>query len=79
MDCLKAVGSILGNLKNMATDMGSEIEKQNGQLDKIGTKVRQGLRDTETEQTAGQDLDLDQTWTQRYRNRVDSWTRSGPR
>jgi len=38
-DNMQAVGSILGNLKNMATDMGSEIEKQNGQLDKIGTKA----------------------------------------
>ena len=33
------VGGILGNLKNMASDMGTEIERQNKQLDKIGTKV----------------------------------------
>ena len=33
------VGGILGNLKNMATEMGGEIEKQNKQLDNIGTKV----------------------------------------
>jgi hypothetical protein len=33
------VGGMLSNLKNMATDMGQEIEKQNSQLDKIGAKV----------------------------------------
>ena len=33
------VGNILGNLKSMATDMGSEIEKQNKQLDLIQGKV----------------------------------------
>jgi synaptosomal-associated protein 25 len=38
-DNMQAVGSILGNLKSMATDMGSEIEKQNKQLDTIGTKT----------------------------------------
>lgn len=32
---------MLSNLKNMATDMGQEIEKQNTQLDKIGAKVTQ--------------------------------------
>ena len=37
------VGGILGNLKNMASDMGSEIERQNKQLDKIGTKVSSEL------------------------------------
>ena len=36
---MQAVGGILGNLKNMATDMGSEIEKQNQQLDRINDKV----------------------------------------
>eukprot|EP00088_Acartia_fossae_P070707 TRINITY_DN9542_c0_g1_i3.p1 TRINITY_DN9542_c0_g1~~TRINITY_DN9542_c0_g1_i3.p1 ORF type:complete len:229 (+),score=72.90 TRINITY_DN9542_c0_g1_i3:42-689(+) len=38
-DNMQAVGSILGNLKSMATDMGNEIEKQNKQLDTIGTKT----------------------------------------
>ena len=33
------VGNILGNLKNMAMDMGSEIERQNKQLDLIQGKV----------------------------------------
>ncbi len=35
----QVVGGMLSNLKNMATDMGQEIEKQNSQLDKIGAKV----------------------------------------
>jgi hypothetical protein len=30
---------MLSNLKNMASDMGQEIEKQNTQIDKIGAKV----------------------------------------
>lgn len=38
-DNMQAVGSILGNLKNMATDMGNEISKQNKQLDRLTTKV----------------------------------------
>jgi len=37
-DNMQAVGGILGNLKNMATDMGAEIEKQNSQLDRINDK-----------------------------------------
>ena len=36
---MMGVGSILGNLKNMASDMGAEIERQNKQLDKIQGKV----------------------------------------
>ena len=36
---MAGVGNILGNLKNMATDMGAEIEKQNKQLDLIQGKV----------------------------------------
>lgn len=35
---MQAVGGILGNLKNMASDMGEEIEKQNKQLDRINDK-----------------------------------------
>ena len=34
------ISSILGNLSNMAVSMGSEIEKQNSQLDNIQGKVR---------------------------------------
>lgn len=37
---LEAVGSVLSNLKTMAVDMGSEIDKQNRQIDSITSKVR---------------------------------------
>lgn len=33
------VHTMIGNLRNMALDMGSELENQNQQIDKIGTKV----------------------------------------
>ena len=36
---MQAVGSILGNLKSMAADMGNEISKQNDQIDRINMKV----------------------------------------
>ena len=36
---LQGVGNILGNLKNMATDMNLEISRQNDQLDTIQAKV----------------------------------------
>ncbi|KAM7403417.1 hypothetical protein PAMA_004055 [Pampus argenteus] len=36
---LEVVGSIIGNLKNMAVDMGSEIDKQNKQIDRITDKA----------------------------------------
>lgn len=36
---MQAVGSILGNLKNMAQDMGDEIGKQNKDLERIGGKA----------------------------------------
>lgn len=36
---MSEVSGMLGNLRNMAIDMGSEIESQNRQLDKIGSKV----------------------------------------
>ncbi|KAI3367166.1 hypothetical protein L3Q82_008223 [Scortum barcoo] len=36
---LDAVGSIIGNLKTMAMDMGSEIDKQNKQIDNITAKA----------------------------------------
>lgn len=37
---LSQVGSILGNLKHMALDMGNEIEAQNRQIDRITEKVK---------------------------------------
>nr|KAF6388964.1 synaptosome associated protein 23 [Myotis myotis] len=36
---LSQVGNILGNLKNMALDMGNEIEAQNRQIDRITEKA----------------------------------------
>lgn len=39
-DNLTQVGHILGNLKHMALDMGSEIDSQNKQIDRINEKVR---------------------------------------
>lgn len=36
---LEAVGSIIGNLKNMAVDMGNEIDKQNKTIDRITDKA----------------------------------------
>ncbi|KAJ8401131.1 hypothetical protein AAFF_G00387130 [Aldrovandia affinis] len=36
---LDQVGSIIGNLKTMAMDMGSEIDKQNTQIDRITDKA----------------------------------------
>jgi synaptosomal-associated protein 25 len=31
---------MIGNLRNMAVDMGSEVEAQNRQLDRINLKAR---------------------------------------
>lgn len=36
---MESVGNMIGNLKNMAIDMGSEIVNQNGQLDRINQKA----------------------------------------
>lgn len=34
------VNTMIGNLRNMALDMGSELENQNRQVDRINQKVR---------------------------------------
>ena len=34
------VSTMVGNLRNMAIDMGSEIESQNRQIDRINVKVK---------------------------------------
>jgi archaellum component FlaC len=39
-DNLGEVSTMIGNLRNMAIDMGSEIEGQNRQVDRINSKVR---------------------------------------
>lgn len=36
---LEQVGSIIGNLKTMALDMGNEIDKQNKTIDRINDKA----------------------------------------
>lgn len=41
---LAHVGSIVGNLKSMALDMGNEINSQNDQIDRIEGKVRSRRR-----------------------------------
>jgi len=37
---LGQVSTMIGNLRNMALDMGSELENQNQQIEKISTKVQ---------------------------------------
>lgn len=37
------VNTMIGNLRNMALDMGSELENQNRQVDRINRKVRLSL------------------------------------
>jgi len=39
-DNMQQVGSMLGNLKDMASTMGEEIDRQNRQIDKIGAKAQ---------------------------------------
>lgn len=34
------VNTMIGNLRNMALDMGSELENQNNQVDRINRKVK---------------------------------------
>ena len=36
---MQQVSTMIGNLRNMATDMGTEVENQNRQLDRINIKV----------------------------------------
>lgn len=44
---LTQVSGMLGNLRNMAIDMGSEIESQNRQIDRINNKVSVAVLSTE--------------------------------
>merc|ERR1712241_1502053 len=53
-DNMQQVGSVLGNLKNMAADMRVEIDRQNKQLDVVGAKatnadVKVGVANKRTE------------------------------
>ena len=36
---MQQVSTMIGNLRNMAADMGTEVENQNKQLDRINLKV----------------------------------------
>ena len=36
---MQQVSTMIGNLRNMAADMGTEVENQNRQLDRIAVKV----------------------------------------
>lgn len=38
-DNMGQVNTMIGNLRNMALDMGSELENQNKQIDRINRKV----------------------------------------
>ena len=55
-DNLQLVGSYLGNLKNMALDMGDTIHNQNKQIDRIGDKAELGSRRVESANKRTQDL-----------------------
>ena len=39
LTCPKKVGAMIGNLRNMANDMGGEVSRQNEQLDRINKKA----------------------------------------
>ena len=36
---MQQIGAMVGNLRNMANDMGSEITRQNDQLDRVNKKA----------------------------------------
>ena len=36
---MQQIGAMVGNLRNMANDMGGEITRQNDQLDRINKKA----------------------------------------
>ena len=39
VDCCSAVSDVLTNLKGIATEMGSELDRQNNQIDRLGNKM----------------------------------------
>ena len=53
---MQAVGSILGNLKNMAQDMGDEIGKQNKDLERIQVKTENTTKKVESADVRAQKL-----------------------
>ena len=40
---MQQVSTMIGNLRNMAADMGTEVENQNRQLDRINMKVKDDM------------------------------------
>jgi hypothetical protein len=55
-DNLQLVGSYLGNLKNMALDMGDTIHNQNKQIDRIADKTEAGSTRVDVANKRTQDL-----------------------
>ncbi|KAM8920777.1 synaptosomal-associated protein 23 isoform 2-T2 [Pelodytes ibericus] len=53
---LQEVGSILGQLKNMALDMGNEIDSQNKQIDRINVKAETNKARIDMANTTAQKL-----------------------
>jgi synaptosomal-associated protein 23 len=53
---MQAVGSMLGNLKNMAQDMGEEISKQNKQTDRILDKTEKNSKTVDNANVRAQKL-----------------------
>ena len=47
---MQLVNTMIGNLRNMAVDMGNEVESQNRQVDRINIKV-ENVSDIEVYQT----------------------------
>ncbi len=41
---MQQVSTMIGNLRNMAQDMGTEVENQNRQLDRINLKVKTSFK-----------------------------------
>lgn len=42
-DNLQQVSTMIGNLRNMACDMGNEVANQNNQIDRIQQKVNRSM------------------------------------
>jgi synaptosomal-associated protein 25 len=55
-DNLQIVSSYLGNLKNIALDMGDTITNQNKQIDRIGAKTEVGVERVEQANKKTQEL-----------------------
>jgi hypothetical protein len=56
---MEEVSIMVGNLRNMAIDMGSEIGNQNNQIDRINLMVRKSSRNCRLDSAENVDLNLD--------------------